>query len=80
VALYEVVLHFSDRDEIRLTDRNGYRTGETIPIAGRRFRVTRVEPAQALGVDGRFVLEPCDDPRSVAGTGVSSAEVRPTAP
>ena len=30
MPLYEIVLRFPDRDEIRLTDRNIYRTGEEV--------------------------------------------------
>ena len=61
MALYEIVLRFPDRDEIRLSDCNGYRTGEEILIAGRRFLVTGTEPPVALSAEDRFVLEPCND-------------------
>jgi uncharacterized Zn finger protein len=64
VPLYEFVLRFPDRDEIRLTDRNHYRVGDEILIAGRHFRVTSAEavvggdvPPSALRVDERFVVE-----------------------
>lgn len=60
MPLYEIVLRFPDRDEIRITDRDGYRIGAEIRIAGRRFLVTGDEPPEALGVAGRFVLEPFD--------------------
>ena len=60
VPLYEVVLRFPDREEIRITDRNGYRTGDEIVIAGRVFLVVGTEPPQALHSAGRFVLEPRD--------------------
>jgi hypothetical protein len=56
--MYEIVLRFPDRDEIRLTDRNGYRTGEKLVIAGRRFLVTGREPPEAPSAEDRFVLEP----------------------
>ena len=62
MALYEVVLRFSDRDEFRITDRNGLGTGEEVQIAGRRFLVTGKEPPEALSAEARFVLEPCDPP------------------
>lgn len=60
MPLYEILLRFPDRDEIRLTD-NGYRTGEEILIDGRRFLVTGKEPPEALSAEDRFVLEPRDD-------------------
>jgi hypothetical protein len=59
VPLYEIVLRFPDRDEIRLTDRNGYRGGEEVAIAGRRYLITGTEPA--VSADDRFVLEPFDE-------------------
>jgi hypothetical protein len=58
VPLYEIVLRFPDRDEIRLTDRNGYRDGQEVVIAGRRFLVTGREQPRAASAAGRFVLEP----------------------
>ena len=60
MPLYEILLRFPDRDEIRLTDRSGYRTGEEILIDGRRFLVTGKEPPEAPRAEDRFVLEPCD--------------------
>lgn len=60
MPLYEVVLRFPDREEIRITDRNGYRAGDEIVIAGRIFLVVGTEPPQALHSAGRFVLEPRD--------------------
>jgi hypothetical protein len=66
MPMYEIVLRFPDRDEVRLTDRNGYRSGEEILIAGRRFRVTGNEPPEAPSAEDRFVLEPCDDPHGPA--------------
>jgi len=69
VPLYEIVLRFPDRDEIRLTDRNGYQDGEEVVIAGRRFLVTGTEPPRAASAVGRFVLEPCAaDPSGRAGS------------
>ena len=62
MSLYEIVLRFSDRDEIRLTDQAGYRPGKETTIAGRRFRVIGIEPPQAFGAEARFVLEPCSTP------------------
>lgn len=61
MPLYEVVLRFPDREETRITDRNGYRAGDEIVIAGRTFLVTGTEPPQAVNSAGRFVLEPRDD-------------------
>jgi hypothetical protein len=59
VPLYEIVLGSPDRDEIRLTDRNGYHHGQEVVIAGRRFLVTGREQARAASVRGGFVLVPC---------------------
>lgn len=61
MPLFEIVLRFPDRDEIRLTDQDGYGIGEEIQIAGRRFRVTGSEPPAAGRAETRFVLEPCDN-------------------
>jgi hypothetical protein len=58
VPLYEIVLRFPDREEIRLTDRNGYHEGQEVVIAGRRFLVTGREPPHAASADGRFVFKP----------------------
>jgi len=44
MPLYEIVLRFPDREEIRLTDRDGHRAGDEIVIAGRPFFVTGTEP------------------------------------
>ena len=60
MPLYEIVLRFPDRDEIRLTDGSGYRTGEEILVADRRFLVTGTEPPETVRAERRFVLEPCD--------------------
>jgi hypothetical protein len=54
VPLYEIVLRSPDRDEIRLTDRNGDHHGQEVVIAGRRFLVTGREQAQAASVRGRL--------------------------
>jgi hypothetical protein len=59
VPLYEVVLRFPDRNEVRLTDRTGFRTGEETLVGGERFLVTGTEAPEALRADRRFVLEPC---------------------
>ena len=62
MPLYEIVLRFSDRDEIRLADRNVYPTGEEVVSDGRRFVVTGSEPPTGPRADGRFVLEPSEGP------------------
>jgi hypothetical protein len=61
VALYEIVLRFPDREELRLTDRNGYRVGDEIVIAGRLYRVVGTERPRAPRAASRFVLEPSGD-------------------
>lgn len=70
VPLYELVLRFPDRDEIRITDRNGYRVGDELTIAGRGFIVTGVERVTSaqprklpVPVERRFVVLP----KAVAG-------------
>jgi len=60
MALYEVVLRFPDRDEVRITDRNGYELGQEVTIAGRPFRVAgKEQPGDASAVE-RFVLKPAE--------------------
>lgn len=58
MPLYEIVLRFPDRDEIRLTDRDGYEAGQEVVIGARRFVITGTESPQSVSADGRFVLEP----------------------
>jgi hypothetical protein len=58
VPLYEFVLRFRDRDEIRVGDRNGYQAGDEIVIAGRRFLVLGHEPPENPNADERLVLKP----------------------
>jgi len=58
VPLYEVVLRFPDRDEIRLADRDGYRIGDEIDIARRTYVVVGMEPPQWPNASKRFVLAP----------------------
>lgn len=53
MPLYEIVLRFADREEIRITDRDGYRAGDEIVIAGRPFLVIGTEPPQAVHSAGR---------------------------
>lgn len=42
-VLYEIVLSFSDRDELRVTDRGPYTVGETIRIDEREWVIVRQE-------------------------------------
>jgi len=60
MPLYEVVLRFPDRDEIRLADKDGYRVGDKIDIARRTYVVVDVEPPQWPNASQRCVLEPCE--------------------
>ena len=69
MPLYEIVLRFADREEIRITDRDGYRAGDEIVIAGRTFLVIGTEPPQTVHSAGRFVLEPRDLSRALEGHG-----------
>jgi hypothetical protein len=61
VPLYEIVLRFPDRDEVRLADRNGYVAGAEVVIAGRTYRVLGTEPPQSAEATERLVLEPIGD-------------------
>jgi len=58
MPLYEIVLRFPDRDEIRLADKDGYHVGDTVDIASRTYVVVSTEPPQAPNATTRFVLEP----------------------
>jgi hypothetical protein len=60
VPLYELVLRFPDRDEIRLADRDGYQVGDRITIARRTYVVVDTEPPQWPTAGRRFVLEPLE--------------------
>ena len=43
MAVYEVVLRFDDRDEVRVTDRP-LEVGDSVLITGNEWRVQRCEP------------------------------------
>jgi hypothetical protein len=58
MPLYELVLRFPDRDEIRLADRDGYRLGDKVEIAHRTYVVVDTEPPQRPNASKRFVLRP----------------------
>jgi len=58
MPLYEFVLRFGDREEVRLGDRNGYRIGDEILIGGRRFVVTGEEIPTDPTAEERLILEP----------------------
>lgn len=58
MPLYEFVLRFGDREEVRLGDRNGYRIGDEILIGGRRFVVTGEETPTDPTAEERLILEP----------------------
>ena len=60
MPLYELVLRFHDRDEIRLADRDGYQVGDKIDIARRAYVVVGTEPPQRPNAARRFVLEPLE--------------------
>jgi len=60
MPLYEMVLRFPDRDEIRLADRDGYQIGDKIEIARRTYIVVGTEPPQSPSASKRFVLEPLE--------------------
>jgi hypothetical protein len=60
MAIYEVLLRFQDRDEIRLADTDGYRIGGEVTIARRSYIVVATERPAWPGASTRFVLEPVD--------------------
>jgi hypothetical protein len=61
MPLYEIVLRFPDRDEVRIADRNGYRPGAEVVIANRTYVVAGTESPQRLNASERFVLRPSDE-------------------
>jgi len=60
MPLYELVLRFPNREEIRLADRDGYQIGDKIEIARRTYLVVGAEPPQSASASKRFVLEPLE--------------------
>jgi hypothetical protein len=60
MALFEIVLRFSDHDEVRLTDRDGWQMGDELTIAHRRFVVTAAEEPELPGAQSRLILEPVE--------------------
>jgi hypothetical protein len=56
MPLYEVVLRYENRDELRLTDRDP-RTGSPLHMNGRRWHVVASTDGTPP-VAGRFILEP----------------------
>jgi hypothetical protein len=77
MPLYELVLCFADREEVRLTDRPPG-VGDTLGIDGRRWQVVRAEGPVRYACE----LEPdvADSARFVAGAlagGSSTVNVEP---
>lgn len=60
MPLYEIVLRFADRDELRLADRDGYQVGDKLNVARRGYVVVAIEPPHSPNASKRFVLEPLD--------------------
>jgi hypothetical protein len=58
MPLHEVVLRFRDRDEVRLTDRDGYQVGDEVDLARRTYIVVGSAPPKWPNASRRFVLEP----------------------
>ena len=59
MPLYEIVLRFADREEVRLGEGH-YERDERVVIGDRPFVVTGVEPPLAETVSKRFILEPAE--------------------
>jgi hypothetical protein len=72
MAVYEVVLRFQDREEIRLTDRP-LDVGDSVAIGGQRWVVEGREAPR-----GRFVRYVCvesrEHPSAVTGRGMMLRE------
>jgi hypothetical protein len=62
MPLYEVVLRYPDRDEVRLTDQV-LRAGETVSVAGDLWRVTTNGRPRDKRASAGFVCEPALDAR-----------------
>jgi hypothetical protein len=56
MALYEIVLSFEDRDEVRVTDRRPV-VGEVLEIQGRSWEVTFERAPVDIRATARFVCE-----------------------
>ncbi|NUR75350.1 MAG: hypothetical protein HOQ28_03560 [Thermoleophilia bacterium] len=65
LPLYEILLRFPDRDEMRITDRDGYELGATFRIGRRTFIVVGREDPTGAGADARIVAKP--SPGSTGG-------------
>jgi hypothetical protein len=60
VAVYEIVLRFPDRDEVRLGEGDGYERDDEVVIGHRTFVVVGVESPEAANTSNRFVLKPAE--------------------
>ena len=61
MPLFEIVLRFPDRDEVRIADRDVYEPGAQVVIASRTYVVAGTESPQGPNVSERFVLRPSDE-------------------
>ena len=57
MPLYELVLRYADRDEVRLTDHNPVHGGYAW-IDERRWQVIADEDSTRAGVERRYILRP----------------------
>jgi hypothetical protein len=64
MALYEIVLRFPDRDEVRLTDR-ALDVGDTLSIGGQTWRVFGTEVPRSAVAAARYV---CDSGGEIRGS------------
>ena len=60
MPLYEIVLRFADREEVRLGEGRPYERDEQVVIDERPFVVVGVEPPQMATGSKRFILEPAE--------------------
>jgi hypothetical protein len=56
MPLYEIVLRFADRDEVRLGDGDGYEVGDTVAIDYRDYLVVAVEAPRSEQAVKRVIL------------------------
>jgi hypothetical protein len=79
MGLFEVVLRFPDRDDVRLGD-DVHELGAVVTDAsGRRWRVAGREDPQSSFADGRYILLPAPEASPVA-SGLGRPHSRPRRP
>jgi hypothetical protein len=62
MPLYEIVLRYPDRDEVRITDRDPRKDG-VVRVGGLRWEIIAEKPGQSPGVTRRYIACPERDPQ-----------------